>query len=161
MHSLRSALHLWTQPALTSGVNPLQEVPTMATRTTPRPAAEKAAPAPVIEETPRSSRTGGINRVILAGRLCADPEVRFTQGGHAVATLRVATNKREEPEFHDVVVWRNLAERAGQYLSKGRQIYVEGRLHGRTWTAQDGTTRRSVEVIAETLRMLDRPPSEA
>jgi len=110
---------------------------------------------------PRSSRTGGINRVILAGRLCADPELHYTQNGHAVATLRVATNEREEPEFHDVVVWRNLAERAGQYLSKGRQIYVEGRLHGRTWTAPDGTTRRSVEVIAETLRMLDRPGAES
>lgn len=97
----------------------------------------------------------------LAGRLCADPELHYTQNGHAVATLRVATNERAEPEFHDVVVWRNLAERVGQYLSKGRQIYVEGRLHGRTWTAQDGTTRRSVEVIAETLRMLDRPAVES
>lgn len=60
-----------------------------------------------------------------------------------------------------MVVWRRLAELDGQYLVKGRRVYIEGRLHGRTWQAQDGTNRRTVEVIAETLRMLDRPPSEA
>jgi len=132
----------------------------MATRIKTRPAAEKAAPAPSpVEETPRSSRSGGINRVILAGRLTADSEVRFTQGGHAVATLRVATNEREEPEFHDVVVWRKLAETAAQYLAKGRQIYVEGRFHGRTWQAQDGTTRRGVEVVAERFQILSARPA--
>ncbi|MGH2443748.1 MAG: single-stranded DNA-binding protein [Chloroflexota bacterium] len=68
--------------------------------------------------------------------------MRYTPGGHSVATLRLATNEREEPEFHDVVVWRNLAEAAAQYLNKGRLLYVEGRLHGRTWQAQDGTSRR-------------------
>jgi len=129
----------------------------MATRTTPRPVAPYA---PVAETTPEATphaRGSAINRVILLGRLTADPELRYTIGGHSVATLRLATNEREEPEFQDVVVWRKLAELAAQYLSKGRRIYIEGRLHGRTWTAQDGTSRRTVEVIAETLQMLDRP----
>ncbi len=125
----------------------------MATRTKTRPAAEVlAAPAPSpVEETPRASRRSGINHVTLTGRLTADPEVRYTQGGHAVATLRIATNDREEPEFHDVVVWRQLAETAAEQLSKGGLVYVEGRLHSRTWTAQDGTPRRTVEVIAHRL----------
>ena len=68
--------------------------------------------------------------------------------------MSVATNDRSEPEFHDIVAWRQAAEFASTYLTKGRLVYVEGWLHGRTWQAENGTTRRSVEVIAETLRAL-------
>lgn len=125
----------------------------MATRTKSRPAAEvQAAPAPSpVEETPRAPRRSGINHVTLCGRLTADPEIRYTTAGHAVATLRIATNDREEAEFHDVVVWRQLAETAAEQLTKGSSVYVEGRLHSRTWQAQDGTNRRTVEVVAHRL----------
>lgn len=133
----------------------------MAIRTKTRPVAPSAPVALTTLEAAPHSRGGAINRVILVGRPTTDPELRYTSGGHAVATLRIATNEREEPEFHDVVVWRRLAELDGQYLVKGRRVYIEGRLHGRTWQAQVGTNRRTVEVIAGTLRMLDRPPSEA
>ncbi len=125
----------------------------MATQTKTRPAAEvQAAPTPSpVEETPRTPRRSGINHVTLCGRLTADPELRYTQAGHAVATLRIATNDREEAEFHDVVVWRQLAETAAAQLTKGSSVYVEGRLHSRTWQAQDGTNRRTVEVVAHRL----------
>ena len=136
----------------------------MATRIKSRPApistvVQEVSTTP--EPVSRPKRGPAVNRVVLLGRLTADPEMRYTPGGHSVATLRLATNEREEPEFHDVVVWRHLAEAAAQYLSKGRLLYVEGRLHGRTWQAQDGTSRRTVEVIAETLQMLDRPVAES
>ena len=120
-------------------------------RTTSTPTEAPAA-------APAQRRTGpALNRVQLIGRLAADPEVRFTSSGLPVCTLRVATNERESAEFHDVVVWRQLAEFAGQYLAKGRMVYVEGRLHGRSWQAENGTTRRSVEVVADDLQALDRP----
>ena len=119
------------------------------------PSTPTEAPA---STAPAQRRTGpALNRVQLIGRLAADPEVRFTSSGLPVCTLRVATNERESAEFHDVVVWRQLAEFAGQYLAKGRMVYVEGRLHGRSWQAENGTTRRSVEVVADDLQALDRP----
>ena len=74
--------------------------------------------------------------------------------------MSIATNDQSEPEFHEVVSWRQTAEFAGKYLTKGRLVYVEGRLHGRTWQTEDGTTRRSVEVIAEMLRALMPRPQE-
>ena len=83
---------------------------------------------------------GSVNKVILIGHLGADPEIRYTQGGAPVANLRIATNenwtnkngqKEERTEWHRVVAWSKLAELAGQYLTKGRQIYVEGRLQTR------------------------------
>ncbi len=102
-----------------------------------------------------------VNRVILVGRLTADSELRYTSKGIAYARLSIATNDRSGgPEFHDVVAWRQRAEFAGTYLTKGRLVYVEGWLHGRTWQAENGTTRRSVEVIAETLRALTPRPEQ-
>jgi single-strand DNA-binding protein len=95
-----------------------------------------------------------VNRVILIGRLTADPELRFTSSGLAVANIRLVTNDREVPEYHDVVIWRQLAETAGKYLVKGRLVYVEGHLRGRTWTAKDGATRRSVEIVGENVQFL-------
>jgi single-strand DNA-binding protein len=106
----------------------------------------------------------GINKVILIGNLGRDPELRYTQGGTAVATLNLATtrsytkqgsNERvEETEWHRVTVWGKTAEFCNQYLSKGRQVYVEGRLQTRKYEDKDGVTRYSTEVVAETVQFL-------
>lgn len=113
------------------------------------------------ESTPttKSSRGTSVNRVILVGRLVATPELRETANGIHVTTVRVATNDREQAEFHDVVLWRQQADFAVTYLTKGRQVYVEGRLQGRSWEAADGTQRRTVEVVADTLRALSAKPA--
>ena len=105
-----------------------------------------------------------VNKVILLGHLGADPEVRYTQGGTAVANLRIATNESyndktsgeriEKTEWHRVVAWGKLAEIVGQYLTKGRQVYIEGQLQTRQWQDKDGNTRYSTEVRASDLVML-------
>ena len=109
-----------------------------------------------------------LNRVTLLGRLTRDPEVRTTPTGKTVATVSVATGrvwfdaagaKQEKTEFSSCVLWGKLAEIAGQYLSKGRRVYVEGRLETRDWTGQDGVKRYRTEVIASNLIMLDSPRS--
>jgi single-strand DNA-binding protein len=105
------------------------------------------------------SRGSSVNRVILVGRLVANPELRETSNGIHVTTVRVATNDREQAEFHDVVLWRQHADFAVTYLTKGRQVYIEGRLQGRTWEAADGTQRRTVEVVADNFRVLSSKPS--
>ena len=97
-----------------------------------------------------------LNKVMLIGNLGADPEIRHTPSGQSVATLRMATNevwkdregtKQERTEWHRVVAWGRLAEIAREYLSKGRQIYVEGRLQTRQWQDQQGQTRYTTEII--------------
>lgn len=102
---------------------------------------------------------------MIIGNLTRDPEVRTTSTGQQVCTLGVATNrswtdakgtKQEEVEFHSVVVWGKLAEICGQYLSKGRKVYFEGRLKTREWQGQDGTKKQRTEIIAENMIMLDR-----
>jgi single-strand DNA-binding protein len=106
-----------------------------------------------------------VNKVILIGNLGKDPEVRYTTGGQAVASLRIATSrtwmdkqsgqKREETDWHDVEVWGKQAEQCGEYLSKGRQVYVEGRLKTDTWDdKQSGQKRSKVKVVAESVRFL-------
>ncbi len=89
---------------------------------------------------------GGVNKVILVGNLGADPEVRFTPGGQAVANFRIATGeswtdkngqKQDRTEWHRIVVWGKLAELCGEYLAKGRQCFVEGRLQTREWTDKE------------------------
>ena len=106
-----------------------------------------------------------VNRVILVGNLGKDPEVRYTSGGQAVANLRIATSrswtdkqsgqKKEETEWHDVEVWGKQAEQCGEYLAKGRQVYVEGRLKTDKWQdKQSGQERYKVKVVAETVRFL-------
>jgi single-strand DNA-binding protein len=106
-----------------------------------------------------------VNRVILVGNLGKDPEVRYTSGGQAVANLRIATSrswtdkqtnqKKEETEWHDVEVWGKQAEQCGEYLAKGRQVYVEGRLKTDKWQdKQSGQDRYRVKVVAETVRFL-------
>ncbi|MCB9535044.1 MAG: single-stranded DNA-binding protein [Myxococcales bacterium] len=105
----------------------------------------------------------GVNKVILVGNLGADPEVRTTPSGQSVANLRVATteywndkdgNKQERTEWHNVVVWGRSAEHCGQYLSKGRQVYVEGRLQSREYTDRDGNNRRVWDVVANSVVFL-------
>jgi len=108
--------------------------------------------------------TRSVNKVILLGHLGADPEVRYTQSGTAVANLRLATNESyndrttgervEKTEWHRVVAWGKLAEIVGQYLTKGRQVYVEGTLQTRQWQDKEGNTRYSTEVRAADLVML-------
>jgi single-strand DNA-binding protein len=106
-----------------------------------------------------------VNKVILVGNLGKDPEVRYTTGGQAVATLRIATSRswtdkqsgqrREETEWHDVEVWGKQAEQCGEYLSKGRSVYVEGRLKTDKWQdKQTGQDRYKVKVVADTVRFL-------
>jgi len=106
-----------------------------------------------------------VNKVILVGNLGKDPEVRYTAGGQAVANLRIATSrswtdkqsgqKKEETEWHDVEVWGKQAEQCGEYLAKGRQVYVEGRLKTDKWQdKQSGQDRFRVKVVAETVRFL-------
>ncbi len=106
---------------------------------------------------------GSVNKVILIGHLGADPEIRYTQGGAPVATLRLATNeawtnksgqKEQRTEWHRIVAWSKLAELVGQYLSKGRQIYVEGRLQTRSWDDKEGNKRYTTEVVASTIQFL-------
>jgi single-strand DNA-binding protein len=106
-----------------------------------------------------------VNKVILIGNLGKDPEVRYTSGGQAVANLRIATSrswtdkqsgqKKEETEWHDVEVWGKQAEQCGEYLAKGRQVYVEGRLKTDKWQdKQSGQERSKVKVVAENVRFL-------
>lgn len=106
---------------------------------------------------------GSVNKVILIGHLGADPELRYTQTGVAVANLRLATNenwtnksgqKEERTEWHRVVVWAKLAELAGQYLSKGRQVYVEGRLQTRSWDDKEGNKKYTTEIVATAIQFL-------
>ena len=106
----------------------------------------------------------GINKVILVGNLGQDPEVKFTAGGAAVTTLSIATseswkdkesgNEQEKTEWHRVVLWRRLAEIAGEYLKKGSKVYIEGQLQTRKWE-QEGQTRYTTEVIARDMQFLD------
>jgi single-strand DNA-binding protein len=90
-------------------------------------------------------------QVSFAGNLTDDPEVRHTEGGITRATFRVAVSGRrdQEPSFFTVIVWRDQAEHVAQSLSKGSRVVVAGRLQQRTWTAEDGTARSVVEVVAE------------
>ena len=104
-----------------------------------------------------------VNKVILIGNLGADPEVRYTQGGQPVANLRIATtdvwndkdgNRQERTEWHSISVWGKQAEHCGQYLSKGRQVYVEGRLQTRQWDDKDGNKRYTTEIKADRITLL-------
>lgn len=105
----------------------------------------------------------GVNKVIVIGRLGADPEVKTVSGGNTVARLSVATSenwtdregqKQERTEWHRIVVWGKLAELCGKYLAKGRQVYVEGRLQTRSWEDQQGQKRYSTEIVANTVQFL-------
>ncbi len=107
------------------------------------------------------SRGDSVNQVTLIGRLVAVPELRHTASGKSVTTVRVATNGKSHTEFHDVVLWGQLAEFACQYLGKGRLVYIEGRLQSRQWQATDGSTRRTVEIVAHRLQALSSKSASA
>ena len=106
----------------------------------------------------------GINMVILIGRLGGDPEVRYTPSGVAVANFNIATSeewkdkdsgeKKERTEWHRIVAWRKLGEICGEYLSKGRQVYIEGRLQTRDWEDRDGNKRYTTEIVATDVQFL-------
>lgn len=105
----------------------------------------------------------GVNKVILVGRLGADPEVKTISSGNTVARLSLATSenwkdrdgqRQERTEWHRVVLWGKQAELAGKYLTKGRQIYIEGRLQTRSWDDPQGQKRYSTEIVANTIQFL-------
>jgi len=109
-----------------------------------------------------------VNKVFLLGNFCSDPEVRYTNSGTAVASIRLATNRKrknadgvyeDETEFHSVVAWAKTAEFVGQYMRKGNKAYVEGRLQTRKWQDKAGNDRYTTEIIAENLQNLS-PRSE-
>lgn len=104
-----------------------------------------------------------LNKVMIIGRLTRDPEIRSTPNGAQVASFSVATGftwtdqsgqKKEQTEFHNVVAWRKLAEIIGQYLKKGSQVYIEGRLQTRSWEGQDGKKNYRTEIVADNMIML-------
>jgi single-strand DNA-binding protein len=105
----------------------------------------------------------GINKVIIVGRLGADPEVKTVSGGTTVARLSLATSenwtdregqKQERTEWHRIVVWGKMGETCGKYLSKGRQVYVEGRLQTRSWEDQQGQKKYTTEIVAQNVQFL-------
>ncbi len=109
-----------------------------------------------------------LNRAQLIGNVTKDPEVRTTTSGQSVCSFGVATNsqwtdaqgqKQTRAEFHNIVAWGKLADICGQYLVKGKKIYVEGRLQTREWEAQDSTKKRTTEIVADNMIMLDRTGS--
>jgi single-strand DNA-binding protein len=115
---------------------------------------------------PRNS----VNKVILLGNLGADPETRFTPAGTQVVTVNLATSdnwtdkngeRRERTEWHRLVLWRRLAEIAGQYLRRGSKVYVEGKLQTRSWEDVKGQRHYMTEVVVSDLQMLDAPGSPA
>lgn len=111
-----------------------------------------------------------LNRAQIIGNVTRDPELRTTPGGANVCSFGVATNyswkdaqgnRQEKAEFHNIVAWGKLAEICGQYLARGRKVYVEGRLQTREWEGQDGARRNRTEIVAENMILLDRAPQGA
>ena len=107
-----------------------------------------------------------LNKVILVGRVTANPELRTTPGGQSVTTVGVATNrtwtdkngaKQEAAEFHNVVMWGRTAEIAGQYLVKGATVLIEGRIQTRGWTDKQGQQRKTTEIMCERMQLGPRP----
>ena len=106
-----------------------------------------------------------LNKVMLIGNLTRDPELRYIPSGQGVATFTIAVNrsyasqsgeKKEEVSFIRIVTWGRLAEISNEYLKKGSQVFVEGRLQTRNWEAQDGTKRSTIEVVSQNIQFLSR-----
>jgi single-strand DNA-binding protein len=114
-----------------------------------------------------NTRMAGVNKVILIGNLGRDPELRYTQNGQAVVNFNIATSenwidkssgeRQERTEWHRIVVWGRTGEMCAKYLSKGRTVYVEGRLQTREWEDREGQKRRTTEVNAQTVQFLGGP----
>ena len=112
----------------------------------------------------------GVNKVVLVGRLGQDPKLKYTNSGAAVCTFSVATNdsytngsgeRVDTTEWHNIVVWGRLAEICSEYISKGRQVYLEGQLQTRSWEDRDGKTTYKTEVKARDVVFLDGSPSRS
>ena len=111
----------------------------------------------------------GINKVILVGNLGRDPEMRYTQNGIAVCSFSLATSESykdrtsgervTQTEWHNIIMWRGLAETAEKYLRKGSSVYIDGKIRTRKWEDQQGQTRYTTEIVADTMQMLDRRDS--
>ncbi|OGH02607.1 MAG: hypothetical protein A2798_03135 [Candidatus Levybacteria bacterium RIFCSPHIGHO2_01_FULL_37_17] len=110
-----------------------------------------------------------LNRAQLIGNLTRDPELRYTPSGTAVCSFSIATNrswtldsgeKKDETEFHRIVAWNKLAEICSQFLTKGRKVFVEGRLTNRSWTGQDGTQKNVTEIVISDMILLDNRRAE-
>ncbi len=108
---------------------------------------------------------GTLNKVMLIGNLTRDPELKKTTGGQSVCSFSIATNRsytdasgqrKDQVEYHNIVTWAKLAEICGQYLVKGKKVYIDGRLQTREWDGQDGQKKYRTEVVAENMIMLDR-----
>lgn len=107
-----------------------------------------------------------INKVILIGNVGADPEIRTLEGGTKVARVRLATTERiynrqtqesrDHTEWHNITLWRNLADVADRFVRKGSQIYIEGRIRSREWTDQSGAKRYGIEIVADDMKLLGR-----
>ena len=124
----------------------------------PRPRNPLATP-PILEKPPMA----GVNKVILLGNLGRDPELRYTQSGQAVANFTLATSenwndksgeRQERTEWHRIVVWGKTAEMCNQYLSKGRTVYIEGRIQTREWEDKEGAKRYTTEINASTVNFI-------
>lgn len=113
---------------------------------------------------------GGINKVILVGNLGKDPEIRHLDNGVSLARFPLATSesfidkqtneKRTVTEWHNVVLWRKLAEIAEKFLGKGKQVYIEGKLKTRQWTDSEGKTRYTTEIVGDQIQLLGRAPQD-
>ncbi len=110
-----------------------------------------------------------VNKAILVGNVGKDPEVRYLEGGTSVASFSLATSevyknksgeKVTQTEWHNIVAWRHLAELAEKYITKGKQLYIEGRITNRTWDDKDGIKRYTTEIVANSIQMLGRKGDE-
>ena len=108
----------------------------------------------------------GVNKAILVGRLGKDPEIKYTPSGTAIANFTIATSenykdkdgqKQERTEWHKIVAFGKLAEICGEYLAKGKQVYIEGRIQTRSWDDKDGNKKYMTEIVANTMQMLGKP----
>jgi len=116
----------------------------------------------------RKKNMPSLNKIMLIGHVGSDPEMRFTTSGKPVTSFRLATNrtytqdgeKKEETEWHSIVMWGTLAENCNQYLSKGSLVYIEGRLKTRSWDNQEAQKQYRTEVIADIVEFLDRQSKE-
>src|SRR3989337_1650436 len=108
----------------------------------------------------------GVNKVILVGNLGKDPELRYAPSGMAIANFNIATTetwkdksgaKQEKTEWHKIVAFNKLAEICGEYLNKGKQVYIEGRIQTRQWEDKDGNKRYTPEIVAQTMHFLGPP----
>ncbi len=104
-----------------------------------------------------------LNKVMLIGRLGADPELRYTADGTPVATFRMVTSeiykdksgqKQEKSEWHSIVAWRKLAEIVGEYMKKGRLVYIDGKIQSREWADKEGNKRKTYEIVASDIKMM-------